>query len=171
MGAAMAKPLVSPLVYDLERESTRPVGNVAASIAEVGERCGVISVAVFDDSQVRDVVGELRGSARDGAVIAIHSTIAPGTAEELAARTETVHIVDAPVTGGPMGAAEAALVAMVGGSDEAVARCREAFTWASRGAHAGPVGAGTRMKLVRNLIPYASFAAAGEAQRRSAAPG
>jgi 3-hydroxyisobutyrate dehydrogenase-like beta-hydroxyacid dehydrogenase len=104
-------------------------------------------------------------------VIAIHSTIAPGTAEELAARRQGVHIVDAPVTGGPMGAAEAALVAMVGGSDEAVARCREAFTWASRVVHAGGVGAGTRMKLVRNLITYASFVAAGEAQRLAAAAG
>src|SRR5688500_1304983 len=117
MGAAMAKHLVSPLVYDVRDESTRAFENVASSVAEVGQRCDVISVAVFDDAQVREVVGELLGSARDGTVIAIHSTIAPGTAEELAARTETVHLVDAPVTGGPMGAAEAALVAMVGGSE------------------------------------------------------
>ena len=70
-----------------------------------------------------------------------------------------------------MGAAEGALVAMVGGSDEAVRRCREAFTWASRVVHAGPVGAGTRMKLARNLITYASFAAVGEAQRLAEAAG
>jgi 3-hydroxyisobutyrate dehydrogenase-like beta-hydroxyacid dehydrogenase len=137
----------------------------------VGERCDLVSIVVFDDAQVRDVVGELLTTAQAGAIIAIHSTVAPGTAEELAASSGEAEVVDAPVTGGPMGAAEGALVVMAGGSDDAVARCSDAFAWASRVVHAGPVGAGTRMKLAKNLITYASFAAAGEAQRLAAAAG
>ena len=70
-----------------------------------------------------------------------------------------------------MGAAEGALVVMAGGWTEAVDRCRERFAWASRVVHAGPVGAGTRMKLAKNLITYASFAAVGEAQRLAEAAG
>ena len=167
----MAKHLVQPLVFDVRPEATKAFENVAATVAEVGRRCDVISIVVFDDVQVRQVVGELLTTARPGAVIAIHSTIAPGTAEESAAGAEGVEIVDAPVTGGPMGAVDAALVVMAGGSAEAVARCRERFAWASRVVHAGPVGAGTRMKLARNLISYASFVAAGEAMRLAEAAG
>ena len=171
MGAAMAKHLVQPLVYDVRSEATKGFSDVATTVADVGARCDVISVVVFDDAQVREVVRELLTTAKSDTVIAIHSTIAPGTAEELAAGAGDVHVLDAPVTGGPMGAADAALIAMVGGPVEAVTRCRECFAWASRVVHAGPVGAGTRMKLAKNLISYASFAAAGEALRLAEAAG
>jgi 3-hydroxyisobutyrate dehydrogenase-like beta-hydroxyacid dehydrogenase len=171
MGAAMAKHLVHPLVFDVRSEATKSFERVAASVAEVGEHCDVISVVVFDDAQVRDVVAELMTTSKPGTVIAIHSTIAPGTAEKLAASAGDVEIVDAPITGGPMGAAEGALVVMAGGSEEAVERCRERFAWANRVVRAGPVGAGTRMKLAKNLITYAAFAAAGEAQRLAEAAG
>jgi 3-hydroxyisobutyrate dehydrogenase-like beta-hydroxyacid dehydrogenase len=171
MGAAMAKHLAQPLVYDVRSEASKGFERVASSVAEVGERCALISVVVFDDAQVREVVGELAASANPGTVVAIHSTIAPGTAEELASASAGIEIVDAPVTGGPMGAAEGALVVMAGGSADAVATCRERFAWASRVVHAGPVGAGTRMKLAKNLITYAAFAAVGEAQRLAEAAG
>ncbi len=171
MGAAMAKHLVNPLVFDVRSEATRQFEHIAASVAEVGEQCDIVSIVVFDDAQVREVVGELLTTAKPGAVVAIHSTIAPGTAEELAASAGGIEVVDAPITGGPMGAAEGALVVMAGGSEAAVGRCRERFAWASRVVHAGPVGAGTRMKLAKNLITYAAFAAAGEAQRLAEAAG
>jgi 3-hydroxyisobutyrate dehydrogenase-like beta-hydroxyacid dehydrogenase len=171
MGAAMAKHLVNPLVFDVRSEATRPFESVAATVAEIGERCDVVSVAVFDDAQVREVVGELETTAKPDTIVAIHSTISPGTAEELAADARDIEIVDAPITGGPMGAAEGALVVMAGGSEAAVGRCRERFAWASRVVHAGPVGAGTRMKLAKNLITYAAFAAVGEAQRLAEAAG
>jgi len=171
MGSAMAKHLVNPLVFDVRSEATKPFERVAASVAEIGEHCDVISVVVFDDAQVRDVVADLMTTSKPGVVIAIHSTIAPGTAETLSSNARGVEIVDAPITGGPMGAAEGSLVVMTGGSEEAVERCRERFTWASRVVRAGPVGAGTCMKLAKNLITYAAFAAAGEAQRLAEAAG
>ena len=60
----------------------------------------VISVTVLNDEQVRDVVGELAANAKPGTVIAIHSTISPSTAVELAEELEPqgIHVVDAPVT-------------------------------------------------------------------------
>jgi 3-hydroxyisobutyrate dehydrogenase-like beta-hydroxyacid dehydrogenase len=171
MGAAMAKHLVQPLVFDVRSDATKAFENVAASVAEVGERCDLVSVCVFDDAQTRDVVRELLTTAKPKTVIAIHSTIAPGTAEELAAQAGDVQIVDAAITGGPMGAAEGSLVVMAGGWTDAIDVCRERFTWASRVVRAGPVGAGTRMKLAKNLITYAAFAAVGEAQRLAQAAG
>jgi 3-hydroxyisobutyrate dehydrogenase-like beta-hydroxyacid dehydrogenase len=80
--------------------------------------------------------------------------------------------VDAPVAGGFIGAAGASLAVMIGGPEEAVERCREPFgRWASLVVHVGPVGAGTRAKLARNLLQFAAYSAAAEAQRLAEAAG
>jgi 3-hydroxyisobutyrate dehydrogenase-like beta-hydroxyacid dehydrogenase len=147
---------------------------VAGTVAEVAQACGVISVMVRDDAQVRAVVADIASAARPGTIVAIHSTIAPATATDLAGEVASagIEVVDAPVSGGAMGAASGELAAMVGGSDEAVERCREVFgAWASLVAHMGPVGAGTRAKLARNLLHFVSFAAVGEAMRIADAGG
>ncbi len=61
---------------------------------------------------------------------------------------------------------------MVGGSDEAFEAVREPFGYfAELVVHAGPVGAGTRMKLARNLLHFVSFTAACEAARLAEAAG
>jgi 3-hydroxyisobutyrate dehydrogenase-like beta-hydroxyacid dehydrogenase len=68
-----------------------------------------------------------------------------------------------------MGAHEGTLAVMVGGDDDAVERCRPVFDrFASMVQHMGPVGAGTRTKIARNLITFASFAASPA--RRNASP-
>jgi len=104
----------------------------------------------------------------------VHSTVAPETPAELAATAEPhgVNVVDAPVSGGPMGAAEGTLAILVGGSLEAYAAAGPVLTaMGSKVVHAGPVGAGTRFKLARNLLHFASFTAATEAQRLAEAAG
>lgn len=61
---------------------------------------------------------------------------------------------------------------MVGASDAAFDAVREPFSrFADLVVHAGPVGAGTRMKLARNLLHFVSFTAAAEAQRLAEAAG
>jgi 3-hydroxyisobutyrate dehydrogenase len=61
---------------------------------------------------------------------------------------------------------------MVGGPAEAYAACAAPLALlASRVVHAGPVGAGTRMKLARNLIHFVAFTAVTEAQRLAEASG
>ena len=81
----------------------------------------VISVTVLNDAQVRDVVGQLAEHAKPGTVIAIHSTIEPDTAAELAEqlRPKGIHIVDAPVSGGAGAAEKGELAVMVGADEEA----------------------------------------------------
>ena len=166
------------VVCDLREEATAPLAEkgakVAATPADVAEQCEVISVMVRDDEQVRAVVGEMLPAASRGTVIAIHSTIRAETAEELAghAAPDGVEIVDAPVSGGFMGAHEGTLAVLAGGTEDAVDRCREAFgRWAELVMRFGPVGAGTRAKLARNLITFGSYAVAGEAQRLAEAAG
>jgi 3-hydroxyisobutyrate dehydrogenase len=168
-------------VCDADPAATRSFGErgtaVAATPAEVAERATVISIMVRDDAQVTDVLdgptGILR-TARPGTVVAVHSTVEADTPARLAAvaAEHDVHLVDAPVSGGAMGAAGGTLALMVGGTDEAVALIREPFgRLATLVAHLGPVGAGTRAKLARNLITFAAFAAAGEAMALAEAAG
>ncbi len=94
--------------------------------------------------------------ARKGTVVAIHSTIRPETAEQLAADAapEGVDVVDAPVERRVHGRrTKARSPSWPAVTAEAVDRCREAFgRWAELVVHFGPVGAGTRAKLARNLI-------------------
>lgn len=168
-------------VCDINTEVTdrfaKKGARVVTSPREVAETSGVISVMVRDDAQVTDVVcgsDGLLAAAVPGTIIAIHSTISDETAVKLAglAAAEQVHVVDAPVSGGFMGAHKGSLAVMVGATDEAFSRCEEAFKpWAGLVMHAGPPGAGTRAKLARNLLHFISFAAAGEALRLAEAAG
>ena len=185
IGGPMAQRLVDwpggLWVFDVVDAATQPVAeagaHVATDVAEVAAHATVISVMVRDDAQVRDVVvgpDGIAAHAEPGTVVAVHSTIAPDTAAELADAVAGtgIAVVDAPVSGGAMGAATGELAVMVGGSAEAVETCRAVFgAWASLVAHMGPVGAGTRAKLARNLLHFVSFAAVGEAMRLAEAGG
>jgi 2-hydroxy-3-oxopropionate reductase len=129
---------------------------------------------VRDDRQVLDVVAEVLPHCRADAVIAIHSTIREKTALDAAADAAKVgvHVVDAPVTGGFIAAADGTLAVMVGGDRPAYDKCRVVFSsWSTLVLHMGPVGAGTRAKLARALLTFVGYAAAGESQRLAEAAG
>jgi 3-hydroxyisobutyrate dehydrogenase len=155
-------------VYDVVAE---PVADLVAAGASAASSVGdidadVVCVMVRDDEQVRSVASALG----PGAVLVLHSTVAPGTPGELAAQGLTV--LDAPVSGGSMGAADGSLAIMVGGSGDAFDVARPALeAMGSKVVHAGPLGAGTRMKLARNLIHFVAFTAVTEAQRLAEAAG
>jgi 3-hydroxyisobutyrate dehydrogenase-like beta-hydroxyacid dehydrogenase len=180
-GAPIAKRLVGwpggLTVYDIRTEAMTPLAEAGASladsVADVAD-ADLIHVVVLNDAQVRDVVDELAANAKPGAIIAIHSTISPTTAVELAERSRPlgIHIVDAPVSGGDRAAKKGELAVMVGAEDAAFALVQEPFSrWASLIVHAGEPGAGTRMKLARNMLHFTSFAAACEALQLAAAAG
>lgn len=150
---------------------------VADTPAEVAERATIISIMVRDDAQVTQVLAGPDGilsRAQPGTIVAIHSTVEADTPARLAALAadHDVHVIDAPVSGGAMGAGTGRLALMVGGDADVVEAVRGPFgCFASLIAHCGPVGAGTRAKLARNLVTFASFAAVGEALRLAEAAG
>jgi 3-hydroxyisobutyrate dehydrogenase-like beta-hydroxyacid dehydrogenase len=181
MGTPMAKKMLEwpggLTVYDVRAEAMTPLvergASLAEGVADVAD-ADIISVTVLNDEQVRTVVAQLAGSAKPGTVIAIHSTISDTTAEELAHELETqgIHVIDAPVSGGGRAARFGQLATMVGASDEVFARVKEPFShWAELVVHAGPPGAGTRMKLARNMLTFTSYAAVGEAWKLAEAAG
>ena len=184
MGAPMAKRLLDwpggLTVFDVRAEAMIPFvdggATAAARVADVAD-ADIISITVLDDAQVREVItGDdgLASHAKPGTIIAIHSTISDTTAVDLARELKPrgVHIVDAPVSGGGVGAAKGELATMVGAGDETFQRIKEPFArWAAVVIHAGEPGAGTRMKLARNLLTFVSYAAVGEAQKLAEACG
>jgi 3-hydroxyisobutyrate dehydrogenase-like beta-hydroxyacid dehydrogenase len=180
-GKPMARRLVDwpggLIVFDVRPEPSRSFAErgvaVAQSVAEVAQ-ADVISITVLTDAQVRDVVGQLIEHAKPGTVIAIHSTIEPGTAAELAdqLRPRGIHVVDAPVSGGAGAGKNGQLAVMVGAADDAFEIVEPVFArWASLVVRAGAPGAGTRMKLARNMLTFIGFAAACEAQKLAEATG
>lgn len=182
IGAPMAGRLVDwpggLVVFDLRPEAAAPLveqgARLAESVAEIGATAQVISVMVLNDEQVRSVVADLLTTASPGTVIAVHSTIRAETAEELAvvAAEHGVDLLDVPVSGGFMGAHDGTLAAMVGGESAAYERAKEVFAhWATVVVHMGPVGAGTRTKLARNLLHFIAYTGAAEAQRLAEAAG
>jgi 3-hydroxyisobutyrate dehydrogenase-like beta-hydroxyacid dehydrogenase len=181
MGAPMAKRLVDwpggVTVFDVRAEAMTPLAEAGATLADSVADVAVadiISVTVLNDEQVREVVGELAGHAKPGTVIAIHSTISPDTAVELAKELQPqgIHIVDAPVSGGGGAAEKGELAVMVGAERDVYERIKPAFKqFASLVVHAGEPGDGTRMKLARNMLTFTSYAAACEAMKLAEATG
>ena len=180
-GAPMAKRLVDwpggLVVFDVRTEAMTSLAELGASLADsVADvaQADVISVTVLNDEQVRDVVGQLGEHARPGTIIAIHSTIEPDTAGELAdqLRSKGIHVVDAPVSGGAGAADKGELAVMVGADDAAYEKVKPVFKkWASMVVRAGEPGAGTRMKIARNMLTFIGFTAACEASRLAEAAG
>ncbi|MFL6173015.1 MAG: NAD(P)-dependent oxidoreductase [Marmoricola sp.] len=165
-------------VFDLApeplAEAERAGARVASSVAELAAECGFISVMVNTDEQVRDVMGQILGAAKPGTVVAVHSTVSPDLPprlEDLGGRNDLL-VVDAPVSGGAMGAGDGTLAIMVGGTDEAFAAASGPLgLMGSEVVHCGPIGNGTAAKLARNLLHFVAFTATGEALRLAEAAG
>jgi 3-hydroxyisobutyrate dehydrogenase len=159
-------------VYDLADEPVRELVETGARAAksprEVGERADVVGICVPADDHVRAVVyGEdgLLAGLKPGAVIAIHSTVLPRTATEIAdaARAHGVAVLDACVTGGAERAKQKQITYIVGGDAAALEKVRPVFECNSvKIIHAGELGNGAKLKLCINLITYIQWAAAYE---------
>jgi 3-hydroxyisobutyrate dehydrogenase-like beta-hydroxyacid dehydrogenase len=180
VAAGLVRAGVDLVVCDIRPESTAPFadqGRVATDPAELGSLVDVIVVAVVTDEQVLAVLDGPSGAlarARPGSTVLIVSTVAPTTVTRVAelALTAGVHVADCGVSGGPSSAAEGALISMIGGDDDVVERIRPVLdAFSSLVVRMGPLGSGLQAKLARNLVQYASWLAAYEAQVLAEAAG
>jgi 2-hydroxy-3-oxopropionate reductase len=143
----------------------------AASPAEVATASEVIITMVPDSPDVRLVIEGPRGvfeTVRAGSVVVDMSTVAPAVARELAgeAARRGVAMLDAPVSGGEIGAINASLSVMVGGDGEALERVRpvlNAMGNPERVVHIGPSGAGQVCKACNQICIGGALASVGEA--------
>lgn len=130
----------------------------AASPAEVAAASDVLFTMVGTPDDVREVVlghaGALAG-ARPGTVLVDLTTSQPALAVEIHERASAAGVgaVDAPVSGGDVGAREGALSIMVGGGGGDVARVRPLLEHLGRAVvhHGGP-GAGQHAKMVNQIL-------------------
>jgi 3-hydroxyisobutyrate dehydrogenase len=124
------------------------------AVAEVSE---VVFTMVGFPRDVREVYMGKNGvleRARDGTILVDMTTTEPSLAREIdaAARAKGAHAVDAPVSGGDVGAREARLSIMVGGEAEIVERIRPLFeTMGKTIVHQGPAGAGQHAKMCNQI--------------------
>jgi len=123
---------------------------------------------------VAEVLAELLPAMPRGGVILDTSTISPGAARGFAAEAAALGVayLDAPVSGGPAGAAAGSLSMMLGGDATALDTARPVLERiATRIMHVGGPGAGQVAKLANNLLVATHLMAAAEALRMAAAAG
>jgi 3-hydroxyisobutyrate dehydrogenase/2-hydroxy-3-oxopropionate reductase len=138
----------------------------APSATAVAERAEVVMTALPTPESVESVYQQLAAAARPGQVFADHSTVSPDLnrrcAQWLAARG--ADFLDAPVSGGPAGAAAGTLTVMVGGDDAVFQRAEPVFrAFGQNVRRCGPIGAGQVIKLVNQLLVAIHTAAISEA--------
>jgi 3-hydroxyisobutyrate dehydrogenase len=128
------------------------------SPAEVAADADVVFTMVGFPADVREVVLGPNGAlsrARPGTVLVDMTTSEPSLAREIedAARAKGVDSVDAPVSGGDVGARNATLSIMVGGDSTTVERLRPLFDLLGKTiVHQGPSGAGQHTKMVNQIL-------------------
>ena len=140
----------------------------AASPAEVAAASDVVFSIVGYPADVREVFlgpdGALAGS-KPGAILVDMTTSDPSLAKEIydAAKAKGVHALDAPVSGGDVGAKNAALSIMIGGDKEVVAAVQPVFECVGKTiVHQGPAGAGQHTKMVNQILIAANMIAVCE---------
>jgi 2-hydroxy-3-oxopropionate reductase len=179
MGKPMARNLLnrgfSLVVHSRSRgpvdELAAAGAEVADSPAEVARKARVILTMVPDSP---DVIAVLEGSngvfgaLQPGTLIVDHSTIAPAVARRLAERAKALgsSMLDAPVSGGEIGAINASLSIMIGGEAADVERARpmlEAMGNPERIIHIGVAGSGQLCKVCNQMVIGGTLAAVSEA--------
>jgi 3-hydroxyisobutyrate dehydrogenase len=166
MGSSMCGHLIAAgyaaTVFNRTPGKTQALLEKGAKLAQSPRAVAAASDVVFTivgyPQDVREVTlgpdGTLAG-ARAGSVLVDMTTSEPSLAVEIdqAARAEQVHAVDAPVSGGDVGAREARLSIMIGGEKDVVDALRPLFEVMGKTiVYQGPAGAGQHTKMVNQVL-------------------
>ncbi|MBU1440278.1 MAG: NAD(P)-dependent oxidoreductase [Gammaproteobacteria bacterium] len=151
-------------------------GHACASLAELGARCEVVASVVVNAAQTESVLfgadgaggaGGLVGAMKPGSVFVMCSTVDPNVSIGFESRLAEhgIHYVDAPISGGAAKAASGQMTMMSSARPEAYAAAGEVLD-----AMAGKVyrlgdkaGAGSKVKIINQLLAGVHIAAAAEA--------
>jgi len=140
-----------------------------ATAAAIAQDAEIVILMVPNTPEVEQVLFGADGvvTALGGGKLVIDmSSIAPLATKDFAARIEDLgsDYLDAPVSGGEVGAKAASLTIMVGGRDDAFARALPLFEAMGKNiTHVGPSGAGQTTKVANQIIVALNIAAVGEA--------
>ena len=176
MGGALARRIIreQPLrVFDLSEQTIAALvsegAQAAASLDELGRACDIVALCLPTSAEVKAVIfgeGGLAGSLAPGSLIIDMTTGDPNATREMAGELQDrrIDLIDAPVSGGPHGAAAGTIAILVGATTAQFERCLPLMkTISPRIFHTGDVGTGQIMKLVNNVIAAGVRAATFEA--------
>ncbi len=174
MGKPMARNLMQAgydlVVHHQSRGKPEELGaEVVESPREIAEIAGVVFTMLPGPPEVREVVsgrGGILEGAREGSLIVDMSTSSPALARELAlsARERGVGMLDAPVSGGDVGAEEGTLSIMAGGSEQDFGRAKSLFEVMGKTiVHVGEAGAGQTVKACNQIVVALVIEAVSEA--------
>lgn len=158
---------VRPEARDWLREQG---GSPVRTLTELAGAARIVVCLVVNAEQTEQVLfgeGGLVGALPAGAVFIACSTMDPAYVRTLGDRlaAHSIALVDAPVTGGAVGAARGTLTVMAAGASEAFGEAQPVLqTFGARVHHLGKTpGAGAQMKVLNQLLCGVHLAAAGEA--------
>lgn len=175
MGLPMAKNLVDAGYTVVgHNRSQEPVeelddygGEAAADATQLAERSDVVITCLPDSEVVDGVVREeIMPGLSEAMTVIDMSTISPTVTEELAADLAEmgVDMLDAPISGGEVGAIEGTLSIMIGGDEGVVEAHRDLFeVMGETVTHTGPNGAGQTTKACNQIVVSAQMVAVSEA--------
>jgi putative dehydrogenase len=177
MGSGMAANLIragfSVTGYDRREAATHALvaqgGHGAASPAEAAKDVGLLFVMVVNDAQVDDALFGTQGGLEtlaQGATVVLSSTVPAAFARDLGARLAErgVHLLDAPVSGGAIGAEGGTLTIMASGPAEAFAAADAALGACARQVYrlGEEPGIGSTVKAVNQLLAGVNLVTAAE---------
>jgi 2-hydroxy-3-oxopropionate reductase len=177
----MGKPMATNLmdagykltVHNRSPEKANELGEAGATVAkspkEVAENTDIIITMLPGPLEVREIIASEDGlvqNAREGSLVIDMSTSSPILARELAwsASERGVGMLDAPVSGGDVGAIDGTLSIMVGGEEADFHRAKPLFEAMGKTiTHVGPVGAGQVTKAANQVVVALTIEAVCEA--------
>ena len=182
MGAPMARRLIGGhhrlRVFNRSPEKARALGADGATVTADAAACvagaEVVFIMVPDTPDVEATVAKIEPALKAGQLVVDMSTISPAAERAIATRLKAkgVDYLDAPVSGGDVGARDGTLAIMVGGDAAAFERARPLFElMGKRITHMGESGAGQMTKLANQIAVAINLEAAAEAIKFARAGG
>ncbi|GAA1576956.1 2-hydroxy-3-oxopropionate reductase [Kribbella sancticallisti] len=170
MGRPMARNLIAA-GHDLSlyRDKGELEGHQCSSAAEAAERSEVIILMLPDTPDVEAALFGVDGvaeSLKPGSLVIDMSSVSPSATKTFARRIEEqgCDYLDAPVSGGEVGAVQASLTIMAGGRPEAFERARPLFKILGKNiTRIGDVGAGQTAKVANQIVVGLTIEAVAEA--------
>ncbi len=182
MGLPMAKRLLNHgyelVVWNRTRDKCQPLIDLGAtlghSIEETVAHASIIITMLTNGAAVTEVLQQgILSAIQPGSIFVDMSSIPPHVAKQHAqwCRDKDVGALDAPVSGGVVGAEQGSLAIMVGGEKSVFDQVVSLFNVLGRATYIGEAGAGSLAKLANQMIVGMSIAAVAEAMTLMAKAG
>ena len=175
MGYPMAKNLINKKinlkVFSRTLEKAKPLEKLGAIIAnslgEAVKEADIVITMLTDDNAVEKVLGnqEFLNNLKNSSTVIDMSSIKPKIAIQYGKllKDRNIHFLDAPVSGGTIGAEEGSLAIMVGGDQNVFDKAFDTLKIMGNPTLVGPIGSGQVSKLANQIIVGVTIGAVAEA--------